>query len=410
MTVTDPAKLLADCCAAGPLDLVIERIEDGVVVASGVLEQPFALIGRDPYCDIHLNDPEVALRHAFAQVIGGHVYVVDLSSTTGVHWPGGREPQGWLVPGEPLRIGPFHVTLTRPAAAHPTALPADFRPLQSPLDEGPGVVLEFRTGIIAPSHWEINRTLTLVGRAAECKLHLAGEDIGLFHCYLLKTIAGLWVMDLRARAGVHVNGQKIRLHLLQDGDVLRVGLYEIGVKYPKLKALQNADSEVSFEMPPVEDSSRSVSSASARIGAPGSTMTAPAEALPAVETPSGLSRGSASHAAMVPVGGLAANLLPALRQMAEQQAALHAQFQESLAMVLRMVAQMSPHEGPLVEAELARLMPREVPDEPPVPLKPEPFPLPQATEAAAKLAGDLFDKMTQMQGEKPTLWQRWLKR
>jgi hypothetical protein len=209
-------------------------------------------------------------------VLGGHVFAIDLASTTGVHWPSGKAACGWLMPGEALRIGPFRLFLTRPASLIPTPLRPEFQPLTAndAAETLPKVTLEFLTGKTEHTHWNVNRVLTLVGRAHECKLHLGGEDIALFHSYFVKTTAGLWVVDLLARGGTLVNGKKVRTALLKDGDEVKVGKFAMGVRTPKVTAMpaRAEDSAVSFDVEesramPLPGSSLELKS-SARIGQP----------------------------------------------------------------------------------------------------------------------------------------------
>jgi pSer/pThr/pTyr-binding forkhead associated (FHA) protein len=398
---------------------MIERSDDGTVVAAGSLDQPFALIGRDPYCDIHLNDPEVALRHAFLQVINGHVFVFDLHSPTGVQWPDGKQPSGWLNPGEPLTIGPFKLFLTRPAGQHPTVLASDFNPVLTPSDGPPTVNLEFRSGMVARSAWAVNRVLTIIGRANDCTLHLAGDDVANFHAYLLKTIAGYWVIDLRARGGVFVNDHKVRIALLQDHDLLKIGTFEIAVHYPKLKQILNEDSAVSFEVPMDDDNLRPesalLSNASARIGPPQPTMLAPDGALPAAE--------QKSSPAIAPVGGLEANLLAMVTQMGDMQAAMFLQFQQSLTMLMQMAVQLDTRQAPDAKARLAKMAELEAsllrflgeetpPAEEPVPLTTMPpvampaMPWVPITDTSARHHEELLSRMTKMNNERQSLWKR----
>lgn len=339
-------KRFADCCGAAPLDLMVERDEDGVVVARGTLNQPYALIGRDPYCDIHLNDPSVALRHACAQVIGGHLFVVDLASPTGTYWPTGRQSSGWLMPGEPLAIGPFRIFLTRSAASSPTVLGPDFQPLAAGTDGLPPVTLEFRSGRSDRRDWTVNRLLTLVGRASECKLHLSGEDIALFHAYFVKTVAGLWVVDLLARGGTRVNGKKVRLALLAEGDEVLLGKFALGVKYPPPGRNPAEDSSVSFDVTslhtePNESGSVAVKS-SARIGPPPETMLAPESALPTDDL-----------APLTPAPADAAEMLATLRQMADMQAIMFEQFQQSLELLMKFMGQSPAAELPKLDMNQA---------------------------------------------------------
>jgi hypothetical protein len=133
----------------------------------------------------------------------------------------------------PVRVGPFEVRLRSAVSPRPTALPAGYNPLQSDPDclrSRPTVSLEFRNGKRAKDRWTVNRLLTLVGRAPECKIHLTADDIAGYHCGLVLTPDGLWVVDLSAR-GVVVNGERMRVSPLPPGAELWVGRFLIGVQY-----------------------------------------------------------------------------------------------------------------------------------------------------------------------------------
>jgi hypothetical protein len=79
--------------------------------------------------------------------------------------------------------------------------------------------------------WTVNRPITLVGKSDACKLHLQADDISSFHCGLVLTATGLWVVDLSAR-GVVVNGERMRVAPLNHGAELWIGRFLIGCTYP----------------------------------------------------------------------------------------------------------------------------------------------------------------------------------
>lgn len=235
--VNDPliTQFAQACGANGPLDLRIGLSEDGVL-AEGSLHQSFTLIGRDEACDVTLNDPDVHLRHAWFQVVDGRVFAIDLGSRAGLVWPSGVSGPGWLDPGVPVRIGPFRVYLRCPVSSHPAARQFDHTPLQSnpfPDLSRPAVQLDFRNGKRARDRWPVNRTITLVGRAEGCKIHLNAEDIAAYHCGLVHTPGGLWVVDLSGR-GVVVSGERMRVAPLPNGAELWVGRFLISCRYPSL--------------------------------------------------------------------------------------------------------------------------------------------------------------------------------
>jgi pSer/pThr/pTyr-binding forkhead associated (FHA) protein len=231
--VNDPliARFADACGATAPLDLRV-GVADGGVLAEGRVHQPFTLIGRDDACDVTLSDPEVNPRHAWLQVVGGRVYALDLGSRAGLVWPDGATRSGWLDLDTPVRVGPFRVHLQKPAADAPAGVPADPLHTDPSLNQScPAVTLDFRNGKRAKDRWAVNRTITLIGRSEACKLHLHADDISGYHCGLVLTRAGLWVVDLSGR-GVVVNGERMRVAPLGPGAELWVGRFLIGCTYP----------------------------------------------------------------------------------------------------------------------------------------------------------------------------------
>jgi len=60
---------------------------------------------------------------------------------------------------------------------------------------------------------------------------LTDDSISRFHAALVPTPSGLWVVDLLARDGVHVNGERIRWAWLADGDTIRMGQFTFILRY-----------------------------------------------------------------------------------------------------------------------------------------------------------------------------------
>ncbi len=232
--VKDPliVRFAEACGATSPLDLRVELAEGGVL-AEGTVQQPFTLVGRDDACDVTLTDPEVNLRHTWLQVIGGRVFATDLGSRTGLRWPNGESRSGWLDTGVPVRVGPFQVHLRSAPTTRPAPIASDYDPLRTDPNlfrSRPSVSLDFRNGKRTKDSWAVNRVLTLVGRSDACKVHLHGEDISSYHCGLVLTPGGLWVVDLSGR-GVVVNGERMRVAPLPQGSELWVGRFLIGCHY-----------------------------------------------------------------------------------------------------------------------------------------------------------------------------------
>lgn len=260
------------CGAVGPLDLRVDLAE-GSVLAEGTVPMPFSLVGRNDACDVTLTDAEVNPRHAWLQVVGGRVFMADLGSRTGLSWPGGATGSGWLDVGVPVRIGPFQLRLRSEVSAQPITLPDGYNPLQSDPDLAqsyPAITLEFRNGKRAKDRWTVNRLLTPIGRSPECKIRLTAEDIAGYHCGLVLTSEGAWVVDLSGR-GVVVNGERMRVSPLRHGAELWIGRFLIGVHYPAIsnpspaaKSENLTSSNLSQEASPAGETTRSASSSVSR--------------------------------------------------------------------------------------------------------------------------------------------------
>lgn len=233
--MSDPliSRFADQCGAPDPLDLRVE-LADGSVLAEGSVRQPFTLVGRDDACDVTLTDPDVNPRHVWLQAVGGRVFAVDLGSRTGLKWAGGVDGSGWLDVDRPVGVGPFRLNLRSAISPHPVPFPDGYSPLHSDASvtrTRPSVGLEFRNGKRAKDRWTVNRLVTLIGRSADCKIHLNADDIAGFHCGLVLTPGGLWVVDLSGR-GVVVNGERMRVAPLPHGAEMWVGRFLIGCVYP----------------------------------------------------------------------------------------------------------------------------------------------------------------------------------
>jgi hypothetical protein len=77
------------------------------------------LIGRDPGCDVAIEDDAISARHAIVFDIGGKRYVRDLNSRTGTFLNGSRVRQQEVLFGDQIRVGEtrLEVIAAKPAAA-----------------------------------------------------------------------------------------------------------------------------------------------------------------------------------------------------------------------------------------------------------------------------------------------------
>jgi hypothetical protein len=97
-------------------------------------------------------------------------------------------------------------------------------------DDLPRFLLQAQNLKSQPS-WQLNRTLTLLGRSPECQITIAEQSLSPFHCSLFCTGGGVWVIDLLGHGRIAINGKKMRWAHLHDGDELRVGRVLFGLRY-----------------------------------------------------------------------------------------------------------------------------------------------------------------------------------
>ena len=224
------------CGISGPLQIALRGpspSESGV----RLLHQPFALIGRDQRSDLPLDQRLVSRRHVYLQVVEGQAFWLDLDSRSGTLEDGQPRKFGWLESGRMIRIGPFELQRLGGSAPSQADRRAPSVAAISPLvarshssQPLPSVTLEFLNGPSRSTCWPMNRVMSLIGSAGGCKFRLADPSVAPFHCSLLRSPVGLWVVDLLGPDGIGVNDALVRYALLTDNDVLKVGRYRIRIR------------------------------------------------------------------------------------------------------------------------------------------------------------------------------------
>src|SRR5439155_6584482 len=143
----------------------------------------------------------------------------DLGSRTGIRCAGVHGTSGWLKSGQSLEIGPFAIRFAGESGVKSPL--TKLNPLETKGTDPqwlPAMSLEFVNGLTRQPRWRLSRVLTLVGRAPGCKLQLADTTVSRYHCALLGTSQGLFVIDLLGKDGTRVNGERGRWAQLEDGD------------------------------------------------------------------------------------------------------------------------------------------------------------------------------------------------
>lgn len=218
------------CGVRGPLQVSVEHRGGRQPLRRVTYQQPFLLLGRDPRCDLALDDGQVSPFHAYLQVIGGQVFWVDLASSLRTRGP---LESTWLESGQAVRVEPYVVRLDDDGADEEPPPPAD-NPLAPPAEEPDGMptgTLDLLNRAVPRPPRRIRRALTLVGSSPESHVRLIGPSVSDFHCALLRTAHGLFAVSLCGRGGIGVNNSGIRWAGLEDRDRLQVGRFQFGFRY-----------------------------------------------------------------------------------------------------------------------------------------------------------------------------------
>jgi pSer/pThr/pTyr-binding forkhead associated (FHA) protein len=201
------------------------------------LSEPFAVIGRDPRVDVVLDHSQVSRRHVYLQVVMGRAFWVDLESRTGTRGERDSQKCGWLEGGRTLCVGPYVIRrFVGDAQADERFAPGEL-PREIPLFAQafshaplPEVRLEFLNGPSQSMSRPVRRVLSLIGSASGCKFRLTDPSVSRFHSSLLQTPGGLWIVDLLGQKGITVNDVPVRSSRLVDGDVVKIGRYQIRIR------------------------------------------------------------------------------------------------------------------------------------------------------------------------------------
>lgn len=234
-------RFFAACGGTQPIRFTVRRT-DARNAEAFLFEKPSILVGSAAGCDIRLPHPDVSSRHAYFQFLGGRILFFDLSSRTGTHWNGEARLAGRFHLDDEIVIGPYAIRWSanefhdEPA---PESVPVDADdPLGPSLSD---LTLEFLNVLLptgARPVWHLQRAVTLIGWSRECAVQLQHGSISRVHCSLVRTAAGVWVVDLLGQGGTQVNGQPVRSGRLKDGYELQVGMYRIAASYaPKVLRL-----------------------------------------------------------------------------------------------------------------------------------------------------------------------------
>jgi len=211
------ADFLSACGATEPIRLQC-RLSGMPQIERREFGQPFVIAGRRADAELTIDHADVSRVHAYFQVIAGRLFCTDLNSRSGTYWGKTLSPAGWVDPNRWIGIGPARI---RPVRSGESALASSEDTLPAPrsveLPTCPEAALELSGVPAERTSWTVRNALTLIGRAASCKVALNYPGVSRCHASLVQTPSGSWVVDLLSGTGLRVNGKRVRFARLEEG-------------------------------------------------------------------------------------------------------------------------------------------------------------------------------------------------
>lgn len=191
------------------------------------LEPGYVLVGRTRQATLHLDQQEVSGRHCLLRVEKGQVTLEDLGSTNGTCLNGHALPSHEPVPvkpGDRIQVGPVCLSLTTQREAAPHSLPLSLdvgRPQGTPSARAARRQRQATTEKLDLAL--VGKSEILMGRAADCDIHLSHPTVSRYHTRLRRRRAGWLVEDLGSIDGTFVDGARlVRPMLLREGQKLEI--------------------------------------------------------------------------------------------------------------------------------------------------------------------------------------------
>ncbi len=216
------------CGGAAPIRFVLENQQTRSKNIFSFV-QPNILIGGHPAADIRIDDPAIGRRHLYLQMLDGRLFGVALPEGEAASWPGTDKKAGWIAAQELISFGPF--TLQAIDGVNSQTRAAVTNPLSTIANGVPPLWIEHRYSSDRKFRGLLNRSLSFVGNSEFCKFRIQSERVSSIHCALVRAADGVWAVDLGGRGGIVLNGNVVKVALLQHGDILKLGGIPFDVHY-----------------------------------------------------------------------------------------------------------------------------------------------------------------------------------
>ena len=196
------------------------------------LKGPSMTIGRDPQCDLHLDNRALSRRHAQIEKRGAAIWVRDLNSQNGTYVNGNRitEPLA-LNGGDVVEVGRYHVCIEGVEAAR----------VDTPVLTLSGPEGRHRFAMVGEE--------IIIGRAPSCDIAIGHKSISRRHLRIAVDGSVFIAEDLGSQNGTRINGKRINGPTpFKLGDKVQMSEFSLEVGYLEAQSAQEGDQKVSKTM------------------------------------------------------------------------------------------------------------------------------------------------------------------
>jgi len=177
---------------------------------------PAVLIGSRRDCDLYVCHTDVSKSHCALVNTGTAVIATDLASRSGTFVNGRRVVRAALRDGDVLEIAGVRFAVRIASAA---TGPAEELKLPVPF-----------TLAGAEHRFELDALPAVIGRRNACQVVIDTPDVSLAHALIFRICGRPVVCDLGSRSGTYLNGLRVALAWLHDGDRLGIGGVDLIVR------------------------------------------------------------------------------------------------------------------------------------------------------------------------------------
>jgi hypothetical protein len=210
----------------------------GNVVRKYPFEKPTITIGRDPDCDISIDNVAVSRTHASVTAAGGGFTLEDLQSGNGTFVGGAKITTHPLQSGESFVIGKYNLLFeevsdvdgavkqaTMKAGGEDATFRLDRKELEKLIGKAgrPG---EYKGSLIPEGGGNpvpLNKAFHFAGSASDCTIPAAGFMVAPRVAIFLRDEGGYRLVKVGGKFGsVTVNGQVAESRILRPGEVVEI--------------------------------------------------------------------------------------------------------------------------------------------------------------------------------------------